>query len=115
MEEKFLERFMYNKEKYALVIEYFTYILNNNFLLALSYFCEEVGYEFQYKGINFSKDLNNNKIVIFYDFNEEIYIQLEEFLNILRLACTVYIEEDTKDTNEVLMMYNQIYQNLLKE
>jgi len=113
MEEKFLNKFMYDKNRYQLVIEYFTYILNNNFLLALSYFAEGISYTYEYLGVNFSKDLNGENVVVFYNFDYEIYVNPKGFIRILKLACIIYIEEEPNYRNEIITLFNIIYKNLL--
>ena len=114
MEQKFIINFMYDREKYQIVIDYFVYILNNNFLLALTYFSQNTGYSYDYTGINFAYDEESKKlIVLFYDFDYEIYIDVTVFINVLKLASEVYIEYNPNYKEEVFKLFEQTCKNLI--
>lgn len=114
MQGKYETRFMYDHNKYKIVIDYFSYILNNNFLLALTYFSEGNGFGYDYTGLNFATDEKTNElIVVFYDFDYEIFINFGMFINSLKLACEIYIEENISEQNEVFNLFKLTCDNLL--
>jgi hypothetical protein len=113
MEEKFLNRFLYDKNEYILQINYFVHILENNFLLALTYFSEGISFTYDYVGIEYNFDQNNNKIVTFYDFDTEKNISLDEFINMLGICCEIYMEEEQNSKEDVLILYKKTCMKLL--
>lgn len=114
MSQKFEYRFMYDKDKYKLVIEYFSMILDQNFLLALAYFSEKTVYTYKYRGIEFGYDeIGKNKVATFFNLENEITVDIVMFLNSLKLACEIYIEDNIISKEEVIKLFKIVCNNLL--
>ena len=81
---------------------------------SLTYFSQNTGYSYDYTGINFAYDEESKKlIVLFYDFDYEIYIDVTVFINVLKLASEVYIEYNPNYKEEVFKLFEQTCKNLI--
>ncbi len=114
MNEEYKVKFMYNRDTYKIIIDYFCNILNENFMMALVYMSEGANYSIKYSGIEIGYDIKKkNSIIKFYDFENEIYISKSIFANSLYLACQIYIENNLDSKNEIIRLFKLIYDRLI--
>ena len=114
MEQRFISGFMYDRNEYQLVVNYFVHMLTNNFMLALSYFAEGSCYTYDYVGIQFGmNEVTKEKMAMFYDFDYEIYTELPVFLNSLKLACEIYVSEVPASKAEAIKLFRQTCERVI--
>ena len=113
MEKRFLEKFLYDKEKYHLLIIYFAYMLNSDFIVKLTDMSEERDYTNGHVGYMFANNCDEEDIkngddfengVLFFFGNEvfdEIIVDYSIFYYSLKAACEVYLEDNPEDKDIV--------------
>lgn len=113
MKKRFLEKFLYDKEKYHLLIIYFTYMLNSDFIVKLTDMSEERDYANGHVGCLFANNCDEEDIengddfengVLFFFGNEdfdEIIVDYSIFYHSLKVACEVYLEDNPEDKDIV--------------
>lgn len=124
MREKYLENFPYDKNKYHLVIQYFQYMLGDGFLRILNYMKDDkslssqsIGYSFASSCDEEDKDTGDyfeNGVMFWFGYNDfdEIIVDYSIFYNSLKLACEIYMEENSDDNqivNESLKIIRNRY------
>ena len=111
MKEKYLDRFMYDKDEYHLLIYYFRYMLEGDFMEKLFMMSKDMSVSTEHIGYMFAsscdeEDIENGDyfedgVLFFFGNNEynEIIVDYNIFYNSLKLACDIYIESypDKKD------------------
>lgn len=109
MEEKYLDRYIYDKEKYHLVILYFQYMLRIDFMDALDTMSKDISASNGHIGYFFAsgcdeEDIENgdyfeNGVMFFFgnDDFDEIIVDYSIFYNSLKLACNIYLDENPDD------------------
>ena len=123
MKGLFKELFFYDKRKYYEVIDFFEYILNDDFEHYMKLLSQEIGFDIRdYNGINFpsffeewDKDVEGyfEEGVEFFGGNpcDLIYIIIDNqmFAKCVELACVIYFAEHGKNKNI------EKYLNIIKE
>lgn len=104
MKKEYSNRFMYNKDEYNLLICYFRYMLEGDFMKRLSMMSEDMSASTEHIGYMFAsscdeEDMENGDCfedgVLFFfgnDEYDEIIVNYNVFYNSLKLACDIYVE-----------------------
>ena len=104
MKKEYSNRFMYNKDEYNLLICYFRYMLEGDFMKRLSMMSEDMSASTEHIGYMFAsscdeEDMENGDCfedgVLFFfgnDEYDEIIVNYNVFYNSLKLACDIYME-----------------------
>ena len=124
MKEKYSERFMYDKDKYYILIYYFRYMLDNDFIKSLTTMSNDISATNGHIGYMFAsgcdeEDIENGDYfedgVMFFwgnDEFDEIIVDYTKFYHSLKLACDIYLEENPTDydvVNEKLSVIKNRY------
>lgn len=104
MKKEYSNRFMYNKDEYNLLIFWFRYMLEGDFMKRLSMMSEDMSASTEHIGYIFAsscdeEDMENGACfeegVLFFfgnDKYDEIIVDYNIFYNSLKLACNIYME-----------------------
>ena len=124
LRKKYSDRFMYDKDKYYILIYYFRYMLSGGFIKKLSWMSEDRSASHETIGYTFAsfcdeEDIENgdyfeNGVKFFYGYDEcdEILVDYTIFFNALKLACDIYLEEypeKTEIVDEMLEKFRKRY------
>lgn len=124
MKDKYLEKYPYDKDKYYLVVQYYQYMLGNDFLRILNYMRDDKSLSSQSIGYSFAsscdeedketEDYFETGVMFWFGYNDidEIIVDYTIFYNSLKLACEIYLEENVDDyqiVNESLKIIRNRY------
>ncbi len=124
MKDKYLEKYPYDKDKYYLVVQYYQYMLGNDFLRILNYMRDDKSLSSQSIGYSFASscdeedketgDYFETGVMFWFGYNDidEIIVDYTIFYNSLKLACEIYLEENVDDyqiVNESLKIIRNRY------
>lgn len=101
MKEKFEELFFDDKEKYAIVIAFFDWMIRSDFKGILNTFAQDISYGGEVLGCNLPSLFESEEEegyfddgVEFYMIDNDIKINFQMFINCLELAYKIYIKEN---------------------
>lgn len=108
MNYSFEEKFFDNREKYAIVINFFNYMLNDDFGEILHYLAMDMSYGEENIGCNLPSLFDEegeegffNDGVVFYEGEAEIKISFSMYVKCIQLACDLFLEKK-HDNTEVI-------------
>lgn len=104
LSEEFVEKFPYDKrDKYNIALLSFQYMLNNDFMDILTDISQEIGRGGEKIGFVFpnicepdDEDYFENGVCFYFGDNEQI-IEYDEFYNLLKITCDIYLESHQED------------------
>ncbi|MCI9080698.1 MAG: hypothetical protein HFH68_17645 [Lachnospiraceae bacterium] len=118
MEGKFEKLFFNDKEKYAVVIAFFDWIIRSDFKHILNTLAEDTSYGDEVLGCNLPSLFDSEDEDGYFDDGVEFYlndidikIDFQMYIKCLELACKIYIEEngDDKEVKSNLLIIQRRY------
>lgn len=118
MEGKFEKLFFNDKEKYAVVIAFFDWMIRNDFKHILNTLAKDTGYWDEVLGCNLPSLFDSEDEdgyfedgVEFYLNDIDIKIDFQMYIKCLELACKIYKEEngDDKEVKNNLLIIQRRY------